>query len=131
MGLILLITFPSQLFNRTYEENHERIRGWWERRLGWTARLRRRSRGLTVSMRGALSFVIVVLAGGVLAAMLDPGFGINVRSLALFVGAVLALVAGLPSARSRAARTGVLATTSGTGDSGRCRARCSSRWSAS
>ncbi len=95
VGLILLITFPSQLFNRTYEENHQRIRGWWERRLGWTTRLRRRSRGLTVSMRGALSFVIVVLAGGVLAAMLDPGFGINVRSLALFVGAVLALVAGV------------------------------------
>jgi photosystem II stability/assembly factor-like uncharacterized protein len=95
VGLILLITFPSQLFNRTYEENHERIRGWWERRLTWSARLRERGQALNPSVGGALSFAAVLLVGGVLAAMLDPGFGPNVRSLALFAGAVLALVAGV------------------------------------
>jgi hypothetical protein len=95
VGLILLITFPSQLFNRTYEENHDRIRAWWERRLNWTARLRRPSERLTPSIRGSLAFGAVVVGGGVLAAMLDPGFGVNVRSLALFAGAVLALVAGV------------------------------------
>jgi photosystem II stability/assembly factor-like uncharacterized protein len=95
VGLIVLITFPSQLFNRTYEENHERIRGWWERRFAWTARVRQSGQQLTTSARGALSFAVVLLVGGVLAAMLDPAFGPNVRSLALFVGAVLAIVAGV------------------------------------
>jgi hypothetical protein len=35
-----------------------------------------------------------VLGGGVLAALLDPSFGPNLRTLALFIGAVLALIAG-------------------------------------
>jgi hypothetical protein len=95
VGLILLITFPSQLFNRTYEENHDRIRAWWERRLKWTARLGQPPERLTPSVRGSLTFGIVVVVGGVLAAMLDPDFGANVRSLALFAGAVLAIVAGV------------------------------------
>lgn len=94
MGLILLITFPSQLFNHTYEENHERIRAWWQRRFTWVAGVRALSARLQPSRRAALSVTAVVLVGGVLAALLDPGFGFNVRSLALFLGAVLALVAG-------------------------------------
>ena len=95
VGLILLITFPSQLFNRTYEENHDRIRAWWERRLTWTARLRQPPERPAPSVRESLTFGAVVVVGGVLASMLDPDFGANVRSLALFAGAVLALVAGV------------------------------------
>jgi hypothetical protein len=94
VGLILLITFPSQLFNRTYEENHERIRAWWQRRLAWASRVRALSPRLRPSTRASLSVTAVVVVGGVLASMLDPGFGFNVRSFALFLGAVLALVAG-------------------------------------
>ena len=91
---ILLVTFPSQLFNRTYEENHERIRQWWALRLGGVARLHIADR-IRASQTAALSLTTVLLAGGVLAALLDPGFGLNLRSLALFTGAVLALVAGV------------------------------------
>jgi photosystem II stability/assembly factor-like uncharacterized protein len=94
MGLILLITFPSQLFNRTYEENHERIRAWWQRRVTWVARVRAVSPRLRPSTRASLSVAAVVVVGGILASMLDPRFGLNVRSFALFLGAVLALVAG-------------------------------------
>ncbi|HEY6468753.1 MAG TPA: FGLLP motif-containing membrane protein [Candidatus Dormibacteraeota bacterium] len=94
MGLILLITFPSQLFNHTYEENHVRIRAWWQHRFSWTGGLRASSARLQRSTRASLSITAVVLVGGVFTAMLDPGFGLNVRSLALFLGAVLALVAG-------------------------------------
>jgi photosystem II stability/assembly factor-like uncharacterized protein len=92
--VILLVTFPSQLFNRTYEENHERIRRWWALRLGRVASLQIANR-LRASQRAALSLTSVLLAGGVLAALLDPGFGLNLRSLALFIGAMLALVAGV------------------------------------
>jgi hypothetical protein len=94
VGLILLITFPSQLFNRTYEENHERIRAWWQRRFTWVAGVRAAIPRLQASTRATISAVAVVVIGGIFAAMLDPSFGLNVRSLALFIGAVLALVAG-------------------------------------
>ncbi len=95
VALILLITFPSQLFNRTYDENHTRIRAWWEHRMRWLGRMRRRDAHVDPSLRGLLSFTVVLAAGGVLAATLDPGFGMNLRSLALFIGAVLAIVAGV------------------------------------
>lgn len=94
LGLILLITFPSQLFNHTYEENHVRIRAWWQRRFSWVGGVRVLRGRLHPSTRASLSVTAVVLVGGVFAAMLDPGFELNVRSLALFLGAVLALVAG-------------------------------------
>ncbi|MGR7001478.1 FGLLP motif-containing membrane protein [Yinghuangia aomiensis] len=33
-GLVLLIGFPAELFNKTLEENHPRISRWWRRRGG-------------------------------------------------------------------------------------------------
>lgn len=33
-GLVLLIGFPAELFNRTFEENQRRISRWWRRRSG-------------------------------------------------------------------------------------------------
>jgi hypothetical protein len=94
LALILLVTFPSHLFNRTYDENHERIRAWWERRLSWTNRLRAPNPSVHSTVRTAVTFAAMLLVGGILAALLDPRFGFNLRSFALFVGAVLALVAG-------------------------------------
>ena len=94
LALVLLVTFPSHLFNRTYEENHVGIRAWWERRLPWLKRLRAKPAKLRAPIRADASFVVVVLSGGVLAALLDPQFGPNLRTLALLVGAALALTAG-------------------------------------
>jgi hypothetical protein len=92
---VLLITFPSHLFNRTYEENHEVIRYWWERRFPWLLRLRLRAlSGGRRGVREGLGYSAVVLSGGILAALLDPRFGLSVRTLALFTGAVFALLAG-------------------------------------
>ena len=95
LALVLLVTFPSHLFNRTFEENHDAIRKWWEQRVPWLQRMRRRvaTRGDT-TMTDAMSFIAVILVGGVLAALLDPHFGPNTRTAALFVGAVFALLAG-------------------------------------
>lgn len=95
LALVLLVTFPSNLFNRTYEENHETIRAWWERRVPWLHRLRASAaaRG-PQAVRDGISYAVVISAGGVLAALLDPRFGLNLRTLALFAGAVFALLAG-------------------------------------
>lgn len=41
LGVILFITFPAQLFNRTFEENYDEIRDLTLRRLRWLRRFRR------------------------------------------------------------------------------------------
>ena len=95
LAAVLLITFPSHLFNRTYEENHEVIRYWWERRFPWILHLRLRAlAGGRRGLRDGLGYAAVVLCGGILAALLDPRFGLNLRTVALFTGAVFALLAG-------------------------------------
>lgn len=95
LAAVLLITFPSHLFNRTYEENHEVIRYWWERRFPRILRMRLRVlAGGRRGLRDGLGYVAVVLCGGILAALLDPHFGPNLRTLSLFTGAVFALIAG-------------------------------------
>ncbi len=87
LGLVLLVVFPSQLFNRTYDENHERIRSWWERRLPWT-RSRRQS-AETRALHGVLGLAAAVIVGALLGTLLDPAAGFNARSAALFLGIVL------------------------------------------
>lgn len=94
LALILLVTFPSHLFNRTYDENHETIRRWWTTRFSWITRRQVPAPHLRPPLRSELVYAAVLCVGGVLAALLDPRFGINLRSLALFFGAILALLAG-------------------------------------
>ncbi|MDQ6847995.1 MAG: glycoside hydrolase [Candidatus Dormibacteraeota bacterium] len=90
LALVLLVVFPSQLFNRTYDENHDRIRAWWERRLP-SARARR-ERAQSRAMHGAVALAVAVLVGAVLGTLLDPAAGFNARSAALFAGIVLSFV---------------------------------------
>ncbi len=92
----LLIVFPAQLFNSTYEENHERI----GRRL---ARLRRRRAAAPAPessrVRRLAVFFACVVTGTLLAGFLDPKFGATHASYALVVGVFAAvLVAVLVSA---------------------------------
>ena len=94
LALVLFVTFPSHLFNRTFEENHDAIRDWWERRVPWLHRLRSRAAREPNAVRAGTGFAVVALVGGLLASLLDPRFGLNLRTLALFAGAVLALTAG-------------------------------------
>ncbi len=89
LGLVLLVVFPSQLFNRTYEENHQRIRAWWERVLPWARTGRDHAR--TRPLQGAAGLAVAVLVGSLLGTLLDPNAGFTKRSAALFLGMVLAL----------------------------------------
>lgn len=94
LALILLVTFPSQLFNRTFEENHDAIRSWWTTHVPWLKRLQKRAMQFRSRYRSEASYAAVIVIGGVLASLLDPHFGPNLRTLALFAGAALALTAG-------------------------------------
>ena len=85
----LLMIFPAQIFNSTYEENHERV----DRQL---ARLRPRRRvGATAApsrRRRVTVFLACALVGTLLGGLLDPKFGTNTASYALVVGLFVALV---------------------------------------
>jgi hypothetical protein len=94
VALVMFVTFPSLLFNQTYDQNHARIQAWWEQRLGWTRRLRRRTQRVSSSTRGTASFAAVVVVGALLGGLLDPGFGVNRRTATLVLGIVLAMVTG-------------------------------------
>lgn len=83
------MTFPSFLFNRTFEENHTEIQAWWKRRIRWTTP---RRTNLSKPQRRLLAFAAVIVAGAVLGSLLDPRFGFNLLTLALALGIGLALV---------------------------------------
>jgi hypothetical protein len=94
IGLVLFVTFPSLLFNHTYDENHARLQAWWDRRFGFTRRLHQSAQQLRSSRRSTASFAAVVILGAILGGLLDPGFGVNSRTAALVLGILLAIVAG-------------------------------------
>ncbi len=83
--VILFITFPSQLFDSTFKEYHDEIKGFVARRL---------RRGPAAAGphagRDAIAFAGVVVAGALLGGFLDPGFGINGASLLTFLATTAA-----------------------------------------
>jgi hypothetical protein len=82
--LVLLVAFPSELFNSTLDENYDEVRGWF----GLRARNPRpRPRWWQLS-----AFLAFVLAGGALYSVLSPDFGLNRSSLALALGFTVSLV---------------------------------------
>ena len=90
--MILFITFPSQVFNRSFDEAYDDVRELWERRLPRLEALRDR-----VVARGSMRhdqaiFTSVILVGALLGSLLSPRFGFNAASLAAFAAVVLALL---------------------------------------
>ncbi len=95
-GVVLFITFPSQLFNHTFDENYAEIRAWWVRRLGFLGRLRgARNAVRAASLGQRLTAAVVILVGGLLGGLLDPSFGLSGSSLVTFLSVVSSTVLGL------------------------------------
>lgn len=98
----LLMVFPAQIFNSTYEENHGRV----------DAALRKLRPGRrTANVRAAETrtrrvavFAAAVLAGSVIGGFLDPGFGANTPSISLVIGILLSVFVAVGLA-AYAART--------------------------
>jgi hypothetical protein len=95
--LVLLLVFPSQLFNSTWEQNHERI----ERTI---RRIRRAQPPAEPgeSTRGRIAraarFLAVAVVGAIIAGFLDPDFGFNQPSAALVLGVLLSILIALGAA---------------------------------
>ncbi len=95
LGVILFITFPSQLFNKTFEENYDDIRDIALRRLGWLRRFRRRADREVGGWIRAGAFALTVLCGAALASLNDPGFGFNGHSGATYLAVALSILTGV------------------------------------
>ncbi len=88
---MLALTFPSQLFNRTFEENYDEIVVLARRRFGWIARAKARVQ--ESPRRNVAAFSFVVLAGSLLGSLRDPNFGFNGSSEEAFFATLLSLLA--------------------------------------
>jgi hypothetical protein len=91
---VILLPFPSELFNRTLDENLDRIRA-GVARLPVVGRLARRPEGQAI--RRPLGRQPIVIAGFVLVSallygFLDPAFAFDEASLATYVGLVITIV---------------------------------------
>jgi hypothetical protein len=100
----LLMVFPAQIFNSTYEENHERIKRAFGR-FGWR-RARAREPDAAAGqpdagpaespppgrLRRVGLFVACALVGTVLGGLLDPDVGANQATYALLTGVFVALL---------------------------------------
>ena len=101
VAAVLLITFPANLFNKTFEENYDVIAAWWEPKL---RRFRRKPQtdsadknaeaDVDQARRERNRFGLVVVAGAVLGGLLNPKFGANSASVNSFVATLLAVLAG-------------------------------------
>ena len=91
--LVILMPFPSELFNKTVEANLEEIRGML-RRVPLAGRLIRDTpRAPAPGWLQAMMVAAFVLVSALLYGLLDPGFGPTASSALTFVGVVAALVA--------------------------------------
>ncbi len=112
---LLVLVFPSQLFNHTFLENYETIAGWWRRRFLWwrqsprasltadevdattpphpeSAPVAHASRHVWAALRRWTAVIIVLVGGSILGGVLDPRFGWNVPSVIATVTILLSTV---------------------------------------
>lgn len=93
-GVAVAAPFPSTLFNSTLEANYDEVSGWFRR-------LRRRVSGASSAIgerlgaffatpRGLAAFIGIA---AVLYGFLNPGFGLNLESLAIVIGSWVGIVA--------------------------------------
>lgn len=95
LALMLFITFPAQLFNKTLEENYDDIRDILTRRFGWLARMRREVQRESTGRTRLMVFGAVVLGGALLGSLNDPGFGFNASSALTYLGVVASMMVGV------------------------------------
>jgi streptogramin lyase len=95
IGAILFITFPSQLFNLTFQENYAEIREWWQRATRRLVPFQRKRPAAERPARDWAAFGAVLLLGALAGALLDPHFGASFSSVDTYVAIVLAICAGV------------------------------------
>jgi len=109
--LLLIIGFAGELFNNTVENNYDEIAGWF--RKGPLGRLRRAVGGVRIDPPGRPGVLVFIALTALVSSFVDPGFGLNLRSVAVFLGFLIGLIVvlasfKLPPILARRRRTGEL-----------------------
>ncbi|HTB08998.1 MAG TPA: FGLLP motif-containing membrane protein [Acidimicrobiales bacterium] len=106
-AVVMLLTFPSQLFNSTLQQNYAVIESWWRKKLGRLARRQRRmsaadesnsdqSRsGATMLLERRSIFSLVFVCGALAEAFNDGHFGVSVSSLVTLVAVAISMAIGI------------------------------------
>ncbi len=81
--VLILLAFPSQLFNATLQEHYEEVRRWFH--------LTRPLSEVVKDVNQRALFPIFLVAGGLLFALITPDFGFNRSTLALVLGLAIAV----------------------------------------
>lgn len=93
---MLLIPFPSQLFEDTFEQNRAEIAGWFaflRPAITIASTLRKRLGDLDTRRSRSLAFVAFLALAGLLGAALDSTFGADVKTVAMVLGTAAATAA--------------------------------------
>lgn len=94
--LVLLIAFPTHLFNVATDSASEKVRDWWKRRR--PKAVDRLTRAREVEYKGWPLAAVGVLAASLISSFVDPTFGFNASSvrvyLSILVSFLLDAVAG-------------------------------------
>lgn len=91
--MLLIIGFAGELFNNTVENNYTEISGWFRKRpLRWLRELGGRFLGeARIGLVGFLALTALV------SSFVDPHFGLDLRSVAVFLGFLVGIVVVLAS----------------------------------
>ena len=94
--LIAIFYFATILFNSTFKENYETIRN-WDQRLRRRFRILQTIRGKpTKATRKGLVYLevaLIVVATAIINSIVDPGFGLSIYGLIVFIAMMVASVA--------------------------------------
>ncbi|HEY2705014.1 MAG TPA: FGLLP motif-containing membrane protein [Candidatus Dormibacteraeota bacterium] len=88
LGLLVLIPFPSELFDSTLKAHSEEVRRWFR----FIPRGPGGPRAGAGRVRRWMAFSGFTLAAAALYSLLDPGLGLGSPSLALYLGLTVALI---------------------------------------
>lgn len=91
---MLFLTFPSQIFNRTLDENYAEIKEIVERRAPALARAVRWSRRY-VRVSPLRAFIVVFVLGSLIGCFNDPSFGFTATSGRTLLSVLLAFAIGI------------------------------------
>ena len=93
--LLLIIGFIGELFNNTVENNYDEIAGWF--RKGPLGAIRRRLDRVDFDPPGHPGVLLFIGLTALVSSFVDPGFGVDLRSVAVFLGFLVGLIVVLAS----------------------------------
>ena len=93
--LLLIIGFIGELFNNTVENNYDEIAGWF--RKGPLGAVRRALDRIHLDPPGHPGVLLFIALTALVSSFVDPAFGLDLRSVAVFLGFLVGLIVVLAS----------------------------------